>query len=179
MTQQFYKLTPGELVRLRTEIARPTHREIFLYLMALCPFRDKSIDIDTQAIAEALGIHPKTVSKALRALADRGWIEMTITKATCSISRLEPNGSTPEPNGSTPEPNGSTYTPQSPSEQGFQKPLDLEDYEDLEDLEDLEESEEGNENQAAIAAALTVDVEVLEPEPDTEPQSEKSASFVK
>jgi hypothetical protein len=158
MTQQFYKLTPEELVRLRTEIARPTHREIFLYLMALCPFRDKSIDIDTQAIAEALGIHPKTVSKALRALADRGWIEMTITKATCSISRSEPNGSTPEPNGSTPEPNGSTpepngstpepngstpepngstpepngstYTPQSPSGQGFQKPLDLEDSKD-------------------------------------------------
>jgi hypothetical protein len=168
MTQQFYKLTPEELVRLRTEIARPTHREIFLYLMALCPFRDKSIDIDTQAIAEALGIHPKTVSKALRALADRGWIEMTITKATCSISRSEPNGSTsepngstpepngstpepngstpepngstPEPNGSTPEPNGSTYTPQSPSEQGFQKPLDLEEGKDLEEGEEGEKA---------------------------------------
>lgn len=84
-----YRLTSEEWIRACREL-KPSEKDILYYLRTLDPFGDKTLDIKVRAIARDINVNPSTVSRALKALDAKGWIELEITSATVKLHTSNP-----------------------------------------------------------------------------------------
>ncbi|MEM6424224.1 MAG: MarR family transcriptional regulator [Cyanobacteria bacterium P01_D01_bin.128] len=84
-----YRLTLEEWLKACREL-RPSEKDILYYLRTLDPFGDNPIDIKVREIARELKVSPSTVSRALKALDAKGWIDLEITSATVKLHTSQP-----------------------------------------------------------------------------------------
>ena len=89
-----YRLTVDEWVEVVTEL-KPAEIKILYYLRTLDPFGDRPLDIGVREMAKILSCSPGTVSKALKALDTKGYIDLEITTARVKLhskSEVFPTG---------------------------------------------------------------------------------------
>ena len=79
-----YRLTSEEWVKACREL-KPSEKDVLYYLRTLDPFGDNPIDIKVREMARELNVNPSTVSRALKALDVKGWIDLEITSATVKL----------------------------------------------------------------------------------------------
>jgi len=69
---------------------KPAQLKVLFYLKTLNPFGDREIELVISQAAIALGINKSSVSRALKALDDEGWIDLEIVKVKVKIKSLHP-----------------------------------------------------------------------------------------
>lgn len=79
-----YRLTSEEWLRACQEL-KPSEKDVLYYLRTLDPFGEKDLDIGVREMARALGMNPSTVSRALKELDRKEWIDMEITSARVKL----------------------------------------------------------------------------------------------
>jgi len=79
-----YRLTSEEWLRACREL-RPSEKDVLYYLRTLDPFGDKAIEIKVREMAKSLGVNPSTVSRALKALDAKGWIDLEVMSAKVKL----------------------------------------------------------------------------------------------
>lgn len=84
---KFYPLQPEEWAEAWDEL-KPSEVRILYYLRMLDPFGDKQMEIGVTAIAKELGIAKSTVSKALKSLDAKGWIELELIKVKVRLKSV-------------------------------------------------------------------------------------------
>lgn len=82
----FYKLYREEISNLMQSL-NATETVVYLYINSLIPFGGE-VDFSIRHIARELDLHPSTVSKAIKNLETKGYIQYQINRAT--IRRMEP-----------------------------------------------------------------------------------------
>ena len=80
----YYQLTSEEWLRACKEL-KPSEKDVLYYLRTLDPFGEKDLDIGVREMARALGMSPSTVSRALKELDHKEWIDMEITSARVKL----------------------------------------------------------------------------------------------
>ena len=80
----YYQLTSEEWLRACKEL-KPSEKDVLYYLRTLDPFGEKDLDIGVREMARALGMSPSTVSRALKELDRKEWIDMEITSARVKL----------------------------------------------------------------------------------------------
>ena len=88
-----YRLTNDEWLKAVKEL-KPRERDVLYYLRTLDPWGDKDLDIGVREIATDLECSPGTVSKALKVLDQKNWIDLEITAAKV---KLRTDKSEPQP----------------------------------------------------------------------------------
>ena len=87
---KFYPLQNGEWLRACKEL-KPAERDVLYYLRTLDPFGDSELELGVSALALALGRDKGTVSRALKALDQKGWIDLQMLKVKVKLhSRRRP-----------------------------------------------------------------------------------------
>ncbi len=79
-----YRLTNAEWLKAVKEL-KPRERDVLYYLRTLDPWGDKDLVIGVREIATALECSPGTVSKALKVLDQKGWINLEIIAAKVKL----------------------------------------------------------------------------------------------
>lgn len=79
-----YRLTTTELLSIISDLT-PSQKDVLLFLRTINPFGDRALDFNASDIARELGVHRSTVSRALKALVEKGYIIATPIKATFKI----------------------------------------------------------------------------------------------
>ncbi|MEM9008004.1 MAG: hypothetical protein AAGE59_31395 [Cyanobacteria bacterium P01_F01_bin.86] len=79
-----YRLTNDEWLKAVKEL-KPRERDVLYYLRTLDPWGDKDLDIGVREIATDLECSPGTVSKALKVLDQKNWIDLEITAAKVKL----------------------------------------------------------------------------------------------
>lgn len=79
-----YRLTPEEWLKACQEL-KPSEKDVLYYLRTLDPFGERDLDIGVREMARALGMSPSTVSRALKELDRKEWIDMEITSARVKL----------------------------------------------------------------------------------------------
>jgi DNA-binding MarR family transcriptional regulator len=79
-----YRLTTTELLAIISDLT-PSQKDVLLFLRTINPFGDRALDFNASDIARELGVHRSTVSRALKALVEKGYIIATPIKATFKI----------------------------------------------------------------------------------------------
>jgi DNA-binding MarR family transcriptional regulator len=79
-----YRLTSEEWLRACQEL-KPSEKDVLYYLRTLDPFGERDLDIGVREMARALGMSPSTVSRALKELDRKEWIDMEITSARVKL----------------------------------------------------------------------------------------------
>ncbi|MGC9506195.1 hypothetical protein, partial [Baaleninema sp.] len=70
--EQFYPLTESELSTV-SQVLKAAELKVYLWLSIQMPFPDSApIEIDTERIAESLGLHRRTIQIALNKLSELG-----------------------------------------------------------------------------------------------------------
>ena len=72
-----YRLTSEEWLRACREL-KPSEKDVLYYLRTLDPFGDRAIEIKVREMSRGLGVSPSTVSRALKSLDAKGWIDLEI-----------------------------------------------------------------------------------------------------
>lgn len=80
----YYQLTSEEWLRACKEL-KPSEKDVLYYLRTLDPFGERDLDIGVREMARALGMSPSTVSRALKELDRKEWIDMEITSARVKL----------------------------------------------------------------------------------------------
>ncbi len=88
-----YRLTKEEWLRAVKHL-KPRERDVLYYLRTTHPWGDKDLEIGVRQIANDLGCSPGTVSKALKVLDQKNWIDLEITSAKV---KLRTDKSDPDP----------------------------------------------------------------------------------
>ena len=88
-----YRLTNDEWLKAVKEL-KPRERDVLYYLRTLDPWGDKDLVIGVRQIATDLECSPGTVSKALKVLDQKNWIDLEITAAKV---KLRTDKSDPQP----------------------------------------------------------------------------------
>lgn len=83
-TARHYRLTNDEWLRAVKEL-KPRERDVLYYLRTLDPWGDKDLEIGVRQIATDLECSPGTVSKALKVLDQKNWIDLEITAAKVKL----------------------------------------------------------------------------------------------
>ncbi|MEM6518734.1 MAG: hypothetical protein AAF722_05295 [Cyanobacteria bacterium P01_C01_bin.70] len=79
-----YRLTNEEWLKAVKEL-KPRERDVLYYLRTIDPWGDKDLEIGVREIATALECSPGTVSKALKVLDQKSWIDLEITAAKVKL----------------------------------------------------------------------------------------------
>lgn len=85
----YYQLTSEEWLRACREL-KPSEKDVLYYLRTLDPFGDRDLDIGVREMARALGMSPSTVSRALKELDSKKWIDLEITSARVKLHSQKP-----------------------------------------------------------------------------------------
>ena len=85
----YYRLTSEEWLRACREL-KPSEKDVLYYLRTLDPFGERDLDIGVRQMARDLGMNPGTVSRALKTLDSKGWIDMEITSARVKLHTQQP-----------------------------------------------------------------------------------------
>jgi DNA-binding MarR family transcriptional regulator len=80
---KFYPLQHAEWMRATKELS-PSAKDVLYYLRTLDPYSN-GIEITASGIARELGIHRSTVSRALKALDIKGFIDLELIRVTVRI----------------------------------------------------------------------------------------------
>jgi DNA-binding transcriptional ArsR family regulator len=80
-----YRLTNEEWLKAVHELTE-SQKDVLYYLRTLDPFGDRDLDIGVREMAATLKINPSTVSRALKALDSKGYIDLEITKARVKLN---------------------------------------------------------------------------------------------
>lgn len=83
-TSLHYRLTSEEWLRACREL-KPSEKDVLYYLRTLDPFGDRAIEIKVREMARQLGTSPSTVSRALKSLDAKGWIDLEIMSAKVTL----------------------------------------------------------------------------------------------
>lgn len=84
-----YRLTSEEWIRACREL-KPSEKDVLYYLRTLDPFGERDLDIGVREIARELGMNPSTVSRALKELDAKKWIDLEITSARVKLHSQKP-----------------------------------------------------------------------------------------
>jgi hypothetical protein len=76
-TSIYYRLTNEEWLRAIREL-RPAERDVLYYIRTLDPFGSKELELGVRELAETLNCNPGTVSRALKVLNQKGYIELDL-----------------------------------------------------------------------------------------------------
>jgi hypothetical protein len=76
-TSIYYRLTNEEWLRAIREL-RPAERDVLYYIRTLDPFGSKELELGVRELAEVLNCNPGTVSRALKVLNQKGYIELDL-----------------------------------------------------------------------------------------------------
>lgn len=92
----YYRLTSEEWLRACREL-KPSEKDVLYYLRTLDPFGERDLDIGVRQMGRDLGMSASTVSRALKTLDNKGWIDMEITSARVKLHSQQPveDGVTP------------------------------------------------------------------------------------
>ena len=88
-----YRLTNDEWLKAVKEL-KPRERDVLYYFRTLDPWGDKDLEIGVREVAADLECSPGTVSKALKVLDQKNWIDLEITAAKV---KLKTDKSDPDP----------------------------------------------------------------------------------
>lgn len=84
-----YRLTSSEWEKVWQEL-KPTEVRILYHLRLLDPFGDRSLDIGVRELARTLNIDHSTVSRALKTLDAKGYIDLELLQVKVRIhSKVE------------------------------------------------------------------------------------------
>ena len=83
-TSLHYRLTSEEWLRACREL-KPSEKDVLYYLRTLDPFGDRAIEIKVREMSRNLGVSPSTVSRALKSLDAKGWIDLEIMSAKVTL----------------------------------------------------------------------------------------------
>jgi hypothetical protein len=81
---KFYALKPEEWLQVTKEL-RYAEVRVLYYLRTLDPFGDRYLRVKVTDVATATGLQKGTVSKALKVLSDKGYIDLEITEALVKL----------------------------------------------------------------------------------------------
>ena len=81
---KFYPLQNDEWVKAWDEL-KPAEVQVLYHLRTLDPFGEKELELGVSAIALRLGLSKGTVSKALKALNEKGWIDLQLIKVKVKL----------------------------------------------------------------------------------------------
>ena len=74
---KFYPLQNDEWVKACQELT-PAQRDVLYYLRTLDPYGDRPLSLGVTEIARQLKLDKSTVSRALKALDQKGWIDLEL-----------------------------------------------------------------------------------------------------
>jgi DNA-binding transcriptional ArsR family regulator len=79
-----YRLTNEEWLKAVHELTE-SQKDVLYYLRTLDPFGDRHLDLGVREIARTLGCEPSTVSRALRVLAEKGYIDLELVRVRVKV----------------------------------------------------------------------------------------------
>ncbi|NCR15715.1 MAG: MarR family transcriptional regulator [Microcystis aeruginosa LL13-03] len=81
---KFYALKPEEWLQVTKEL-RYAEVRVLYYLRTIDPFGGRDLRVKVTDVATATGLQKGTVSKALKVLSDKGYIDLEITEALVKL----------------------------------------------------------------------------------------------
>jgi hypothetical protein len=90
--RKFYQLEHAEFLEMRSQLT-PAERDILLYLRTLDPFGDKKLDLGIREIGRTMALNASTVSRAMKVLDAKGYIDMEVVSVRFQIRSLGSLGS--------------------------------------------------------------------------------------
>lgn len=81
---KFYALKPEEWLEVTKEL-RYAEVRVLYYLRTIDPFGGRDLRVKVTDVATATGLQKGTVSKALKVLSDKGYIDLEITEALVKL----------------------------------------------------------------------------------------------
>ena len=88
-----YRLTNEEWLSISKDL-RPAELIVFFHLRTLDPFSDRQLNLRVIDIAEATGLQKGTVSKALKVLDCKGYIDLELIKVSVQVRKFPPGNQT-------------------------------------------------------------------------------------
>ena len=88
-----YRLTSDEWIRAVRELTE-SQKDLLYYLRTLNPFGDRHLNLGVRELAEILDYNPSTISRALHALAEKGYIALEMISVRV---RILATGCPPQP----------------------------------------------------------------------------------
>lgn len=79
-----YRLTTEEWLQAIQDL-KPRERDVLYYLRTLNPFGDRKLDIGVREVARALNCDPATVSRALKVLDSKGYIDLEMVNVQVKV----------------------------------------------------------------------------------------------
>jgi DNA-binding MarR family transcriptional regulator len=77
-------LTNEEWVQAIHEL-KPSERDVLYYIRTLAPFSDSQVDIGVRETARILKMNPSTISRALKVLDEKKYIDMELDRVKVTI----------------------------------------------------------------------------------------------
>lgn len=84
-TPLHYRLTNEEWLKAVRELTE-SQKDVLYYLRTLDPYGDRKLEIGVRELAKTLGLDPSTVSRALKALDEKGYIDLEIVQARIKLN---------------------------------------------------------------------------------------------
>jgi hypothetical protein len=83
-SERYYRLTNEEWLRVVKDL-KPAERDILYYIRTLDPFGTQELELGVREMADTLGCNPGTVSRALKVLDQKGYIELDLVTVRVRI----------------------------------------------------------------------------------------------
>lgn len=84
---KFYPLQNDEWLQACKEL-KPAELKVLYHLRTLTPFGDRSVELGVTEIALQLGMSKSTVSEGLKALSQKGWIDLELIKVKVRLKTV-------------------------------------------------------------------------------------------
>ena len=137
---KFYPLQNEEWLKACQEL-KPSELKLLYHLRTLDPFGDRNVELGVTALALLLGMSKSTVSEGLKALSQKGWIDLELIKVKvrlktvrssehCSPQRTRFAPANPSSPQRTPVRSSEQSPPETPTQQGSQLSKTYSDFKD-------------------------------------------------